>query len=154
MEIRPILETDYDRVIPVVNDWWGGRQMTHLLPKLFFEHFQNTSFVMEEKESGKLVAFLIGFQSQTHQNEAYIHFVGVHPDYRKQGTARTLYELFFEKALQLGCDTVRCITSAVNETSMKFHTRMGFKLTMAKDYAGPGQDYILFEKKLNMDSEK
>lgn len=32
----------------VINNWWGGRQMTHLLPRFFFEHFQSTSFIVED----------------------------------------------------------------------------------------------------------
>ena len=92
MQIRNIVVDDYYKVISVLNDWWGGRQMTHLLPRLFFEHFQTTSYVIEtEKE---LVAFLIGFISQTNANVAYIHFVGVNPNYQKQGHANHLYSLF------------------------------------------------------------
>ncbi|GLG01203.1 hypothetical protein Alches_12420 [Alicyclobacillus hesperidum subsp. aegles] len=42
--------------------------MTHLLPRLFFEHFQPTCFVTED--DGVLLAFLIGFVLQTHPTEA------------------------------------------------------------------------------------
>lgn len=93
MKVRNITEDDYLKVMEVLNDWWGGRQMAHLLPRLFFEHFQTTSYIVEEEKD--LVAFLIGFVSQTHPNEAYIHFVGVHPEHRKNGLARALYEVFF-----------------------------------------------------------
>jgi ribosomal protein S18 acetylase RimI-like enzyme len=146
MYTRSIRDSDYFTVISVLNDWWGGREMTHLLPRLFFEHFQNTSFVMEDDE--QLIAFLVGFLSQTHPNEAYIHFIGVHPEYRKNGLARNLYDLFFAKVRSMGCDTVRCITSPVNEGSILFHKRMGFSVSVATDYAGPGQDRILFVKSL------
>lgn len=148
MNTRSMRESDYFAIIPVVNEWWGGRQMTHLLPRLFFEHFQNTSFVIEN--DGSIAAFLIGFRSQTHVNESYIHFVGVHPDYRRQGIAKELYELFFSKVRDMGCDTARCITSPVNEKSIKFHSQMGFSVSLAADYAGPGEDYILFTKSLSL----
>ena len=49
--------------------------MAPMLPKLFFLHFEGTSFVAED-EDGKLVAFLIGFLSQTDPEEADVHFVG------------------------------------------------------------------------------
>ncbi|WP_391559205.1 GNAT family N-acetyltransferase [Robertmurraya sp.] len=146
METRNIIEEDYYKVIDVLNDWWGGRQMTHLLPRLFFEHFQSTSFIVEDNKV--LSAFLIGFVSQTHQNEAYIHFVGVKPELRKNGLAKELYELFFTKVRNLGCNTVRCITSTVNEGSISFHKSMGFSVSLRKDYAGSGQDRILFAKKI------
>ncbi len=82
--IRHASPADYGRVIQHVNAWWGGREMAPMLPKLFFLHFEGTSFVAEDDE-GKLVAFLIGFLSQTDSDEAYIHFVGVAPSERGLG---------------------------------------------------------------------
>lgn len=87
MNIRTIAINDYYRVSNVIDDWWGGRSRTHLLPRLFFQYFQSTSFVMEK--DNELVAFLIGFISQTDVKEAYIHFVGVNPDYRSKALAFT-----------------------------------------------------------------
>ncbi len=145
MVTRNVIEDDYLKVKEVINDWWGGRQMTHLLPRLFFEHFHSTSFIIEE-ENKNLMAFLIGFVSQTHPNEAYIHFIGVNPEYRNKGLARELYNLFFTKARNLGCDTVKCITSPVNEGSVSYHKSMGFSVTLGTDYEGEGQDRILFSK--------
>jgi len=146
MNIRSIDETDYAPIIAVLDDWWGGRSMTHLLPRLFFQHFQNTSFVLEE--DGQAVAFLIGFVSQTHPEVAYIHFLGVHPGFRKRGVARQLYETFFARVCDLGCRTVQCITSPINEGSVSFHAQMGFGASVAADYAGPGQDRVLFSRSL------
>ena len=150
MQTRNIVEDDYYKVIEVLDDWWGGRQMTHLLQQLFFEHFQQTSFIVEN--DGDLSAFLIGFVSQTHPNEAYIHFVGVNPALRNSGLARQLYQRFFSTVQNLGCHTVRCITSPVNEGSISFHQRMGFSVTMGTDYAGIGQDRILFSKNIDAES--
>ncbi|HVW90860.1 MAG TPA: hypothetical protein VHC01_15480, partial [Gaiellaceae bacterium] len=62
--IRHAEPGDYARVIGVVDDWWGGRRMAPMLPKLFFVHFRDTSFVAEE-EGGRIVGFLCGFRSQT-----------------------------------------------------------------------------------------
>lgn len=150
MKTRMVVEEDYFKVINVLNDWWGGRQMTHLLPRLFFEHFQTTSFIVENEDS--LAAFLIGFVSQTHPSEAYIHFVGVNPNLRKTGLAKHLYERFFATVRNMGCRTVRCITSPVNEGSVAFHKRMGFSVLVATDYAGAGQDRILFSKDITSDT--
>lgn len=146
VETRNVLDDDYYKVIEVLNDWWGGRQMKHLLPRLFFEHFQPTSFIVENE--GELSAFLIGFVSQTRPNEAYIHFVGVKPELRKSGLARQLYQRFFTTIHGMGCNTVHCITSPVNEGSISFHKRMGFSVFVGTDYAGSGQDRILFSKKI------
>ena len=146
MQTRNIVVEDYAKVTNVLNDWWGGRSMTHLLPRLFFEHFQPTSFVVELDE--ELVAFIIGFISQTNPQEAYIHFVGVNPIYRKQGLANELYQLFFSTVQQLGCQAVHCITTPINTGSIAFHEAMGFSVQLEKDYAGEGQDRILFSKEL------
>lgn len=94
MQIRKARESDYDPIISVLDAWWGGRNMAAMLPKLFFKHFNETSFVAESNSDR--VGFLIGFLSDTYSNEAYIHFVGVHPDLRKNGIGRALYESFFE----------------------------------------------------------
>lgn len=126
MNIRNVEPGDYLPVISVIDEWWGGRQMSHLFPRLFFEHFRNTSFIIEQ--DNQIVGFLIGFLSQSQPDEAYIHFVGVHPDYRKQRLAKTLYELFFETVRQRNRKIVRCITSPVNTGSIAFHTRMGFQI--------------------------
>src|SRR6476620_7407698 len=83
--IRHAHPSDYGRVIQHVNAWWGGRDMAPMLPKLFFLHFEGTSFVAEN-DDGTLAAFLIGFLSQTDDEEAYIHFVGVAPDHRAPGS--------------------------------------------------------------------
>ena len=53
--------------------------------KFIFVHFRNTCFAAEQ--DGELVAFLVGFVSQTFPDEAYIHFVGVNPMFRKSGLA-------------------------------------------------------------------
>jgi len=74
--IRHAEPDDHARVAAVLDDWWGGR-MRDMLPRLFFVHFRETSFVAEE--AGELVGFLCGFLSQTHADEAYCHFVGVRP---------------------------------------------------------------------------
>src|SRR5688572_19584577 len=106
MYIRNIHETDYTPIITVIDSWWGGRQMADMLPRLFFTYFQKTSFVVEL--DGTLIAFLIGFVSQTRLTDAYIHFSGVHPDHRQQGIGEKLYQSFFDSVKARGCDTVRC----------------------------------------------
>ncbi len=73
-QIRQLSTADYPFVISVIDQWWGGRQMADKLPRLFFEHFTDTSFAAER--DGKLAGFLAGFISQSRPGEAYIHFDG------------------------------------------------------------------------------
>ncbi|MGM7723674.1 GNAT family N-acetyltransferase [Metabacillus sp. Hm71] len=156
MKIRLVKGSDYYAISPLINEWWGGRQMSDKLSKLFFDHFTNTSFVAEKE--GEIIGFLIGFLSQSHPNEAYIHFIGVHPDYRKHNIGKTLYNEFFNKVKQNDRNIVRCVTSPVNKASIAYHTKMGFEIekgdktidgvSVFTDYDGPNQDRVLFVKQL------
>jgi ribosomal protein S18 acetylase RimI-like enzyme len=149
LEIRHAQPSDYGRVIGRVNSWWGGRDMAPMLPKLFFVHFEGTSFVIDDDE-GQLAGFLIGFLSQADDDEAYIHFVGVAPEHRGEGIGRSLYERFFDEARSHGRKRVRCVTSPVNERSVTFHEAMGFAVEkVAEDYDGPGEDRVLLVKQLD-----
>ena len=148
MEIRHAEPADYGRVIGRVNAWWGGRDMAPMLPRLFFVHFEGTSYVVDDGD-GQLAAFLIGFLSQTDPKEAYIHFMGVSPEHRGGGLGRQLYERFFEDARAAGRTRVTCVTSPVNEGSVAFHEALGFTSErVAHDYDGPGEDRVLFVKSL------
>lgn len=156
MNIRTVQESDYMEIIAVIDAWWGGRHMSDMLPRLFFKYFQNTSFIAEEND--KIIGFLIGFISQSYPNEAYIHFIGIHPDYRKSGIAKELYELFFNTVNKLNCTIVHSVTSPVNKGSIAFHKKMGFKIKkgdnevngiyVTTNYDGNGGDRVLFIKKL------
>ena len=123
--LRYLEETDFQPIIQVVDDWWGGRSVAVLLQKLFFVHFRPTSFVVEE--NGAIQGFLVGFRSQTTPTQAYIHFMGTHPQHRGKGIGRRLYQHFFEVVSALGCTEVLCITSPVNKGSIAFHRHMGFR---------------------------
>jgi ribosomal protein S18 acetylase RimI-like enzyme len=154
LTIRPIRPSDCRLVISVIDDWWDGRHMADMLPRLFFEHFTDTCFAAER--DGELVGFLVGFTSQSRPGEAYIHFVGVHPGERGHGLGRRLYEHFFAVVRARGCDQVRAVTAPVNQGSVRFHQRMGFDIEpadteaggspVAADYDGSGQDRVRFVK--------
>ena len=145
VEIRHAEPSDYARVSEVIDDWWGGREMAAMLPKLFFVHFRDTSFVAEE--DGELAGFLCGFRSQTHSDEAYVHFVGVAPSRRGSGLGRELYERFF--AAIAPRNVVRAVTSPVNERSVEFHRALGFEVERVDDdYDGRGQARVLLVKRL------
>jgi ribosomal protein S18 acetylase RimI-like enzyme len=147
--LRHAKPSDYGRVIGRVNVWWDGRDMAPMLPKLFFIHFEGTSFVAES-EDGELVGFVCGFLSQTADDEAYIHFVGVDPAMRGSGLGRALYERFFEEVRANGRSVVRCVTSPANERSVAFHQSLGFEVErVVPDYDGPGEDRALLVRRLS-----
>jgi ribosomal protein S18 acetylase RimI-like enzyme len=145
--IRHAEPADYARVSPRLDAWWGGRPMRAMLPRLFFEHFRETSFVAEDDD--EVVGFLCGFLSQTWPDQAYVHFVGVRPDRRGDGLGRDLYERFFAAVREAGRSSVRCVTSPVNEGSVAFHRRLGFEVEAeVADYDGAGEPRVLLRKRL------
>jgi ribosomal protein S18 acetylase RimI-like enzyme len=147
ISIRGLVEGDYPYVITRVNDWWGGRDMASMLPRLFFQHFAPTSFAAVD-DSNNIVGFLCGFVSQSDPSESYIHFVGVDPAARGLDIGRRLYEAFFDRSISLGCETVHCVTAPVNTGSQAFHTRMGFGSTLVENYDGNSDARIVMSRRL------
>lgn len=146
LTLRTASPSDYDRLVSVVDAWWG-RPIAGSLPRLFLDHFWSTSLVAEHGD--QLAGFLVGFVSPSQPGRAYIHFVGVAPDHRGTGLGRTLYERFFEQARDAGCTSVGAITSHVNAGSIAFHTSMGFDVKgPIDDYDGPGQRMMAFTRAL------
>jgi ribosomal protein S18 acetylase RimI-like enzyme len=146
IQLRHAEPDDHARVIAEIDDWWGGREMAAMLPRLFFVHFRDTSFVAEEGRE-QLAGFLCGFLSQTYADEAYVHFVGVNPTFRGRGIGRTLYERFFDAIAPRSI--VRCVTSPVNQASLAFHTSIGFEVEKtAASYDGRGGDRVLLVSRL------
>lgn len=146
-------------MLEVLDAWWGGMkgpagalERSLLLPRLYFQHFTTTSFVVERTgeqaesaDGGQVAAFLVGFLSQTQPDAAYVHFVGVDPRLHGQGVGRALYRAFFALARSHGRRYVHCITSPQNSASQAFHARLGFSVSSLKpDYDGPGLDRVAF----------
>lgn len=163
MDIRHARPADHPAIKNAIPRWWAGsrtqeqaRELSLLVPPLFLQHFGSTSWIAQEK--GALAGFLIGFHSADHDEQAYIHFVGVDPAHRGHGVARHLYELFFAQAREAGRNTVKAITSPRNTGSISYHLALGFEpqsgdkevagLPVHTDYDGPGQDRICFVRKL------
>jgi ribosomal protein S18 acetylase RimI-like enzyme len=148
---RHPVPNDHPRVLSVLDRWWanlkgddGARERALLLPRLYFQHFATTSFVVED-EHGQLAAFLVGFLSQTESDAAYIHFVGVDPVRQGQGVGRALYRAFIDVAGANGRHVVRSVTSPENDGSRAFHRSLGFSASeVIPDYDGPGLARVAF----------
>jgi len=159
LAFRRAEEDDHARVVVVIPEWWGlpgTESLWRLLPRLFFQHFGDTSTIVEDAD-GVLAGFLIGFRSQSTPEVAYIHFVGVRPDLRRSGLARGLYERFFDEMRASGCRRVDAITGPGNRRSQEFHAAMGFTASgdtttdgvrAWRDYDGPGEHRVAFSRPL------
>ena len=130
---RPIPD-DWERVVAVMPAWWDGRDLRALFPRIFFEHFRSSSLLVEHED--QLVGFLVGFLCPDHDDEAYIHFVGVDPAWRRAGLGADLYRRFFTMARANGRRVVRAVTAPVNTGSIAFHTALGFSLLPGDDEVG------------------
>ncbi len=145
--LRRARAADYDALAAVVDDWWG-RPILHALPRLFLDHFHRTSIVAESAEG--IGGFLVGLMSPSEPDQAYIHFVGVHPRARSTGLGRIMYREFFGIARDHDRSIVQAVTSPINQASIAFHRRMGFTVKgPVPDYNGPGHDLVVFERSVS-----
>ncbi|GAA0421126.1 hypothetical protein Acor_83060 [Acrocarpospora corrugata] len=133
--IRQAVPGDYDRIVGVVDDWWG-RPMTGGLSRLFLDHFFASSLVAESEN--RLAGFLVGILSPSQLSVAYIHYVAVDPEFRSSGLGRELYTRFFDLARSDGRTVAQAITSPMNHRSIAFHSAMGFTVSEPfHDHDGP-----------------
>jgi ribosomal protein S18 acetylase RimI-like enzyme len=152
-------EADHPVVVAVVDEWWGGRRMRALLPRLWFQHFSGTSWIAES-EDGRLLGFLVGFISPDQPDLAYVHMIGTNPNRRKRGLGRALYERFFADARERGARRVVAVTWPGNQVSVHFHRAMGFEpadgpgtqrlygTSSYADYDAEGEDRVVFSQPL------
>ena len=148
--LRQASPQDHATIVRLVDGWWG-RPIADALPRLFLDHFCSTSFVAEDGD--EIVGFLIGFMSPSAPDEAYVHFVGVHPAHRRTGLARRMYERFFDLARRNDRRVVTAVTASVNETSIAFHSRMGFWVSEPiEGYNRPGTTMVVFRLDLSLPS--
>jgi GNAT superfamily N-acetyltransferase len=157
-KISKLQESDFPHISKNLDSWWGGRNMAPMLPKLWFKDFSDTSFVIRG-ENLTPIAFLVGYISQTDKTKAYVHFIGVDPEYRSEGLGKSLYEAFETKVLDLGANHIEAVTSPANTASLRFHQAIGFmakdtsgslvlptEASGHKDFDGIGEDRVLLSK--------
>lgn len=143
--IRGIHKSDYDFVVSVLDRWWGGpsRELAH---PLFFWELGERALIAEE--DGAVVGFLFGFHAEGPPRTAYVHMVGIHPDHRRRGVGKQLYQEFLAHAREAEAERVKAITNVGHEGSIAFHRALGFTVTEAPDYAGTGRARVVFERSL------
>jgi GNAT superfamily N-acetyltransferase len=151
-------EADHPAIVALVDEWWGGRKLHGLLPRLWFQHFCGTSWIVEA--AGRPIGFLVGFVSPDDPTLAYVHMVATDPNHRRRGLGRELYERFSGDVSRRGVTRVRAITWPGNRASVAFHRAIGFQpiegpgsmnlygTTAYPDYDYPGEDRVLFERRI------
>jgi ribosomal protein S18 acetylase RimI-like enzyme len=162
--VRRPNEHDHRRILDVMDEWWAGlgglsgsQERAQLLPRLFFQHFNKTSSIID-RSTGPIAAFLVAFQSQSQKHVAYIHFAGVDPELRRTHLGTGMYAQFFDEMIEHGVKSVKCVTSPENSSSISFHQALGFSidssstvvdgLPVQTDYDGPGLHRVVFTRNL------
>ena len=145
MITRPLGKKDYDHIVQVIDRWWGGPTSALAHPVFFYELGQCARVV---EHDGILVGFLFGLIAPGPPKTGYVHLVGIHPDCRRRGVGRALYDAFTERCRSLGCKRMKAITTAGNEGSIRFHEAVGWRADEVEDYAGPGRKRIVFTRDL------
>jgi ribosomal protein S18 acetylase RimI-like enzyme len=163
MNVRRITKADFDRIVEVIDHWWGGPIGTFAHP-IFFYELGDKALIVEQ--GAEMIGFLLGFiVPQTAPPAArdgrdgagtpsdaprigYVHLVGIHPDHRRRGVGRLLYDRFTEECRAGRCAQMKAITTPGNDGSIRFHVAVGWDAQEIDDYAGPGRRRIVFTKSL------
>jgi ribosomal protein S18 acetylase RimI-like enzyme len=157
MNVRRITKADFDRIVEVIDHWWGGPISTFAHPIFFYELGEHALVV---EQGSDMIGFLLGFvvagPETATKNEVepgtvrtgYVHLVGIHPDYRRRGVGRLLYDRFTNDSREAHCVRLKAITTPGNEVSIRFHLALGWGVQEVDDYAGPGRRRIVFRKPL------
>jgi GNAT superfamily N-acetyltransferase len=147
MQTRRITKRDFDRIVEVIDHWWGGPIATLAHP-IFFYELGDHALIVEQGE--EMIGFLLGFvaRSPKGKNTGYVHLVGIHPDYRRRGVGRLLYNTFTDECRAAGCVRMKAITTPGNEGSIRFHIAQGWNAQEIDDYAGSSRRRIVFSKQL------
>lgn len=148
---------DAEAVCRAIDDWWPGIHMVHAVCPQLFEHLGDTCVIAED--DGRFVGFLVGFLSQRQADTGYVHYAGVHPDYRGRGVGHELYRRFADEARRRGRTRLLAETGTWNVKSIAFHQRMGFTLepgdevidglSVHHDAAGVGFDFVVMVLRLD-----
>lgn len=152
MNVRRITKPDFDRIVEVIDHWWGGPIGTFAHPIFFYELGAHALIAEAGVGVGQeMIGFLLGFPvtSSDGVRTGYVHLVGIHPDHRRRGVGRLLYDRFVQECRDAGCVRMKAITTPGNEGSIRFHVALGWHVLEVEDYAGPGRRRLVFTKRLD-----
>jgi GNAT superfamily N-acetyltransferase len=151
-------EDDQPAIVAMIDEWFGGRHVRHLVGRAWFRHFGSTSWVADDVD-GDPVGFLLGYRSPDRPTEAVIHLVGVHPNHRRRGIGRALIEAFVADGADRGVTVITAVAWPGEPPATTFFRALGFVpdegpgsqnlfgTPAFPDYDGPGEDRIVFMRR-------
>jgi ribosomal protein S18 acetylase RimI-like enzyme len=129
-------EADHAAVVAVADEWWAGRRVRRLLPRLWFRHFASTSWIAQT-DDGRLAGFLVGFVSPDRPDEACVHMAATNPNLRRRGIGRALFARFADDVTARGVVRVSAVIRPEDRPAVEFLRAIGFDA-----FAGPGTERI------------
>jgi ribosomal protein S18 acetylase RimI-like enzyme len=155
LTLRHPTEADQPGVVALVDEWFGGRKVRHLVVRAWFRHVASTSWLADDA-AGQPIGFLIGYRSQDHPAEGIVHLLAVHPSHRRRGIGRALVESFLADAAETGVATVSALAWPGEPIAIAFFRALGFRpddgpgsqnlygTPAFPDYETDGEDRIVF----------
>lgn len=161
INIRTAQEDDFRAISKLASECRPITSERTSIYHIFTKFFKNTIFIAEnvQNENNFAVGFLIGFISQSNNEECYIHQLCVNSDHRNQKIAYKLIKKFIETVQISGCKKVYLISKPTNKKAINFYKKLGFlesvnkpntikiwDLNAFRDYDGLGEHMIIFQK--------
>jgi ribosomal protein S18 acetylase RimI-like enzyme len=159
MTFRHPTEADQPRIVGLVDEWFGGRRVRHLVVRAWFRHVASTSWIAED-DDGSPIGLLVGYRSQDHPTEAVLHLIAVHPSHRRRAIGRAMIESFLADVATAGARSVTALAWPGDPIPIAFFRALGFwplggpgsqnlyGTPAFPDYEAPGEDRIVFARKL------
>jgi ribosomal protein S18 acetylase RimI-like enzyme len=143
-EVTRATPADYNQIVADIVDFWGSERTLGMHNAMYVNELVDTSYVIRDGE--RVIAYLFGLIAEP-RKVAYAALIGVRASHKRQGIGQHLYALFESDARARGCNKLTAVTDPSNARSIAFHTgKVGMHHKIVKDYGGPGQDRVLFEK--------
>lgn len=147
-EIVPATVADFHQVVAEHARYWGERDLRSIHLLAMVQEFGQTCLVARGADGGgDIQGYVFGFV--TPSGTGYVHLVAVRDDARGAGLGRRLHGAFERAAREQGARRIKAITSPANSGSIAFHQGLGFDVTTVRDYNGPGQTMVVFERTLS-----
>lgn len=108
-------------------------------------------FVYEDEEQKRIAGFLIVGPTPATEGTYDMYWIAVHPDFYGKGVAQALDEKAVEFAKERGGYLIIAETSSQDsyERTRAFYEKQGYqKLSVIADYYKPGDDLIVFGKRV------